>query len=292
MKTKKRILGIDMGGTSIKAGIIENGNLVEALSVPTPAKASSLEVINTLEDFISGFDPSSIEAIGIGVPTIVDVEKGIVYNATNIKDWKEVHLKQILEEHFGIPVFVNNDANCFVAGEKHFGKAKGYKSVVGLILGTGLGAGLIINDRLYEGRNCGAGELGNIQFKDRNFEYYCCGQYFRDELKIPAHEASRLASEGNSEAIEMYRAFGMNLGKFLQAVVYAYDPQLIVFGGSVSKAYRLFSESMFQSLAEGFIFPNSLKKLEIEVSEMENIAIYGAASLIYEGSYSTPIILA
>jgi glucokinase len=282
MTEAKKILGIDMGGTNIRAGLIENGKLGKVLSIPTPANSSREVVLDELSRLISKFVKEPFDAIGIGVPTVVDVERGVVYNATNIKDWVDVPLKAILEEKFNVPVFVNNDANCFVAGEKHFGKAKGFKSVVGLVLGTGLGTGLIMNNQLYEGRNCGAGEIGNLPYLENNYEYYCCGQYFKDELKIPAHEVSRLASEGDSQALKYFETFGFHLGKFLQAILYAYDPELIVFGGSVSKAYRFFNQSMFTSLKEGFIFPNSLENLKIEVSELENAAIYGAASLVLE----------
>jgi glucokinase len=282
MNRRERIIGVDMGGTNIRAGVVEKGILVEVVKVTTPAESSKDEVVEAVAELILKLDPASVSAIGIGVPTIVDVEKGIVYNATNIKDWIDVPLKAILEEKFNIPVFVNNDANCFVAGEKHFGKAKGFKSVVGLVLGTGLGTGLIMNNQLYEGRNCGAGEIGNLPYLENNYEYYCCGQYFKDELKIPAHEVFRLACEGDSQALKHFETFGFHLGKFLQAILYAYDPELIVFGGSVSKAFRFFNQSMFTSLKEGFIFPNSLENLKIEVSELENAAIYGAASLVLE----------
>ncbi|MDP4278824.1 MAG: ROK family protein [Bacteroidota bacterium] len=281
MKTQQRILGIDMGGTSIRAGLVENGLLGEVLSIPTPADALAHEVVEAIAGLISSFCLSTVDAIGIGVPTIVDVNKGIVYNATNIKDWKEVPLKHLLEDRFHLPVFINNDANCFVSGELFFGKAKGYHSVVGLVLGTGLGAGLIINGRLYEGNNCGAGELGNLPFREHTYEYYCSGQYFRDELNVPAYEVSRLAGQNDQEALQLFETFGTNLGKFMQAVLYAYDPQLIIFGGSVSNAFPFFREAMFRSLKEGFIFQHSLDHLSVVVSELDHIAVYGAASLAF-----------
>jgi glucokinase len=282
MTEAKRILGIDIGGTNIRAGLIENGELDKVFSVATPADASQKVVLDTIIDLISRFNSLSLDAIGIGVPTLVDVEKGIVYNATNIKEWKIVPLKSIIEEKFRIPVFINNDANCFVVGENHFGKAKGYKSVVGLVLGTGLGVGLIINNQLYEGRNCGAGEICNLPYLDHNYEYYCCGQYFKDEFKLPAREAFLLANQGIQTALLMFEGFGNHLGKFMQAILYSYDPEIIVLGGSVTCSYPFFKESMFRSMADGFIFPISLENLRIEVSELENIALYGAASLVYE----------
>jgi glucokinase len=83
----------------------------------------------------------------------VDVEKGIVYSVINIPSWHEVPLKQILEDRFGLPVFVNNDANCFAMGELYYGSGRGYRHLVGLIVGTGLGAGIVVNGRLYSGAN-------------------------------------------------------------------------------------------------------------------------------------------
>ncbi|HNW51173.1 MAG TPA: ROK family protein [Prolixibacteraceae bacterium] len=279
---KSKIIGVDMGGTNIRAGLIENGVLGQIVKTATPSDSSGEEVIETLVELVAALDPTSAEAIGIGVPTIVDIERGIVYNATNIKNWKEVPLKQILENRLGIPVFVNNDANCFAAGEKYFGKAKGYSSVVGLVLGTGLGTGLILNDRLYEGKNCGAGEMCNLPYLNRNYEYYSCGQFFKDELKTTAHEVYDQAVSGDPMALKYFETFGFHLGKFIQAILYAYDPQLIVFGGSVTQAFPFFSPAMYCSMEEGFIFPNSLKNLKIEISELENVAIYGAASLVFE----------
>jgi glucokinase len=282
MAEAEKILGVDMGGTNIRAGLIENGKLDKVLSVATPANAPQEIVLDSLFGLISRFDTLTVEAISLGIPSVIDIEKGIVYNATNIKEWKAVPLKTILEEKFHVPVFVNNDANCFVAGEKHFGKAKGFKSVVGLVLGTGLGTGLIINNQLYEGRNCGAGEICNLPYLEHNYEYYCCGQYFKDELKISAYDVFQLASEGDQNAKLMFGSFGWHLGKFMQAILYAYDPELIVFGGSVSLSFPFFKEAMYRSLNDGFIFPNSLKNLKIEVSELQNAAIYGAASLVLE----------
>ena len=119
-----------------------------------------------------------VTGIGVGVPSVVDTEKGIVYGVQNIPSWQEVYLKEFLENKYNLPTYVNNDANCFAAGEKYFGKAKEYENAVGLIIGTGLGAGLILNDRLYSGTNCGAGEFGTISFRGHNYEYYCSGQYF------------------------------------------------------------------------------------------------------------------
>src|SRR5690606_24955530 len=112
------------------------------------------------------------------VPSVVDVDKGIVYDVQNIPSWKEVPLKAIMEERYGVPVQVNNDANCFALGEKYFGQGRDSKAFIGLTLGTGLGAGIILNDKLYAGPNCGAGEFGMVPYLDYHYEYYASGQFF------------------------------------------------------------------------------------------------------------------
>ena len=279
MENTKHILGIDMGGTSIKAGLIKNGLIADYKSVPTPALAPKEEVLEALLNLIREFDLTGVEAIGIGVPTVVDVKAGIVYNATNIKSWDEVHLKAYLGERLTISTLVNNDANCFAVAEKYYGKAKGIENIVGIILGTGLGVGLVINNKLFEGRNCGAGELGNLSYQEHNYEYYCSGQFFQDEHNGRGEEFMKQAAAGDAVALKIFQELGHHIGKFLQAVLYAYDPECIVFGGSVAQAFPLFSEAMYESLAEGFLFPNSLKSLDIQCSELQHSGIYGAASL-------------
>ncbi len=279
MKKTQTILGIDMGGTSIKAGLIKAGAIAEYKSVPTPAAASKNEVLETLLNLIRDFDLTDVEAIGIGVPTVVDVKAGIVYNATNIKSWDEVHLKAYLEEHLNISTLVNNDANCFAVAEKYYGNAQGVENIVGIVMGTGLGVGLVINNKLFEGRNCGAGELGNLSYREHNYEYYCSGQFFQDEHHGRGEEFMKQAAAGDAAALQIFQELGYHIGKFLQAVLYAYDPDCIVLGGSVVNAYPLFAEAMHKSLAEGFLFPNSLKNLEIQCSDLQHSGIYGAASL-------------
>ena len=277
-----KIVGLDLGGTSIRAGLVNDFEIENLVSAATPAKGTEVEVLEAIEKVVSEFVSLGFEAIGVGVPSVVDVVKGIVYDVTNIPSWKEVYLKDFLEDKFKVPVYVNNDANCFAAGEKHFGKGKQVKSLVGITLGTGLGIGLVFNNHLYEGRNCGAGELCNVPYLDHNYEYYCSGQFFKDELKVSGKAIAKLAAQGNVEALSMFKQLGFHLGKFMQTVIYAYDPEMVVLGGSVASSFTYFKESMMQSLREGFIFPKSLENFKIELSELENMAIFGAASLVLD----------
>ena len=272
------ILGIDLGGTNIRVGLIENDELVRVERLEIKNNCSEEEIIGDIISSINKYDIACVEGIGIGVPSVVDIEKGIVYDVQNIPSWKEVHLKDILESKFKIPVYLNNDANCFAVGEKYFGKVKEFKNIVGLIIGTGLGSGLIINNRLYAGNNCGAGEFGMVPFKEYNYEYYCSGQFFKNKYNISGEECYEKATANNFKALEIFTEYGVNLGEAIKMILYTFDPQVIVLGGSVSKSYRFFKDEMWKTI-KSFAYPKSVDKIKIEVSEKNHIAVLGAAAL-------------
>jgi glucokinase len=274
------ILGIDLGGTNVRAGLVEDDKIIKIESLSLKKNCSAEDVLKDIYSLVDHFSGEEILGIGVGVPSVVDIEKGIVYDVQNIPSWKEVPLRDLLKEKCNVPVYINNDANCFAAGEKYFGKTKSYKNIVGLILGTGLGAGIIINNKLYEGRNCGAGEFGMIPYKNKNFEYFCSGHYFTDEFVTTGKDLFIRAKKGDAAAIEIFSMFGTNLGEVIKVIMYSYDPEVIVLGGSVSKAYEFFEPEMRKSISE-FAYSNSIKNLKIEVSEIENISVLGAAALYY-----------
>lgn len=278
------LIGIDLGGTNVRAACILDDEIEEMISEPISGKENAESIIDQIKEMISNLWNSNIEAIGIGVPSVVDVEKGIVYDVQNIPSWKEVPLKEILEVEFGRPVFINNDANCFALGEKYFGEAKNYKSVVGLILGTGFGSGLILNNTLYSGNNCGAGEVGMLPYKDSIFEHYCSGQFFEIHKKTTGQELFNRAQKGDEEALSAYNEFGTHLGNAVKVIMYAYDPQVIVLGGSVSKAFSFFHKSMFKAM-EDFAYPNSIRNLKIKTTERESVAVLGAAALALDHQF-------
>ena len=274
------ILGIDLGGTNVRIGLVENDSLVKVESFPTNKNGDAISILDDIYRLIDHFSNEKISAIGVGVPSVVNVEKGIVYDVQNIPSWKEVHLKDLLKKKFKIPVYINNDANCFVCGEKYFGKAKKYKNVLGLIIGTGLGAGIIINEELYAGKNCGAGEFGMIQFKDKSYEYYCSGQFFINEYHTTGEELFKRAENGEKKALKIFSEFGSNLGEAIKTIMYSLDPEIIILGGSVSMSFKYFKDKMYKSL-NNYYYSRAIDKLEIQVSEIKNIAILGAASLCY-----------
>lgn len=161
-------------------------------------------------------------------------------------------------------------------GEKYFGKGRGAKNLVGLIIGTGLGAGIIINDKLYEGSNCGAGEFGMIPFKDDILETYCSGQYFRKFYNVSGID---LYKKNNKQTSRIFAGFGKNIAEAIKIILYSYDPEIIILGGSVSKSYPLFRTAMLEGLAD-FAYSRTIKNLKIYVSGLKYPGVLGAAGLV------------
>ncbi|MCG6914152.1 ROK family protein [bacterium BMS3Abin03] len=277
----KTIIGVDLGGTNIRVGKIYNDKVTDLYTRQISSTGIEQKVIDEIITSIKKIFNNSILGIGVGVPSVVDVEKGIVYDVQNIPAFRKVYLKDILEKEFKVPVYINNDANCFVVGEKYFGAGKNYKDIVGLILGTGLGSGIYTNDKLYMGANCGAGEFGMISYKDSNYEDYCCGQFFIKKNNTTGEDIYRKAVNGDNDALEIFNEFGYHVGNAISAIVLSVDPEIIILGGSVSKAYDYFKNSLNMAL-DTFPYQNSIKRLKIVVSKLKQVSILGAAALYFE----------
>lgn len=273
------VIAVDVGGTNIRAGRLDQDQIMVQKSIPLRDKDVLQKTLDQLTALIRSVMDRNVTGIGIGVPSVVDLESGIVTDVTNIPSWKRVELKRILEEEFQLPVRVNNDVNCFILGEHRHGVVKGFGNVVGLAMGTGLGGGIIINNELYSGRNCGAGEFGLVPYLDDNIEGYCSSWFFQNKYNTTALSAFQKANEGDPEALKSWREFGTHMGNAVKTVIYTYDPEAIVLGGSLSNAYNFFKESMAETM-NTIAFPESVKRLKLFVSDNSNIALLGAASLV------------
>jgi glucokinase len=275
------VIGIDLGGTNVRCGLV-NENAVSAIhSKRINSQASVEEVMQDIFALTDQLINGSVNAIGIGVPSVVDLEQGIVYDVQNIPSWKKVPLKKWMEERYQRPVIVNNDANCFALGEHYYGKGKDQRSMIGLTIGTGLGAGIIIHNKLYAGANCGAGEFGMVEYLDKFYEYYACGQFFQNVYHIDGEVVFKKAATGDAEAISMYGEMGTHLGNAIKTILYTYDIGLIILGGSVRQAYPYFSENMWKRI-HTLVYPRSAERLQVKISELENSGILGAAALYYD----------
>lgn len=282
----KMLIGVDLGGTNVRSGLVSGQEIVKIDTDRLQSKGNEAAVIEQVINSISRVINPEVEAIGIGVPGILDSKAGIVYDVQNIPSWKAVPLKDILEQRFQIPVLMNNDANCFAAGEWYYGKGKEKNNLTGLILGTGVAAGLICEGKLYEGRNCGAGEFGMIPYLDHNYEFYCSGNFFSHFYQSSGEEISKRAASGDPAALLIFQEYGKHLSWLIKTILYAVDPEMIVMGGSVSKAFPYFQATLMAQLQD-FPYQPVIKNIQITPSEIDNIAILGAAALYFnQKSYS------
>ncbi|MDV7137712.1 ROK family protein [Maribacter sp. TH_r10] len=274
------IVGVDIGGTSIGAGCIVNKEIVKTHSLPTGAERTAEEILETLYEVIEKVMLPETKAIGVGVPGLINAGKGEIVKISNIPAWNGLGLVEKLSSRFNIPVYIENDANCFALGEKHFGKGQKFDNMVAVALGTGVGGGIIINNKLHSGLFGGAGEVGHMPYKDSIFEAYCGSGFFNKINNITGKELFDKAMEGDENALALFNEFGHHIGKLVTTIMYILAPDAIIFGGSISKSFPLFKEGIQEEVAE---FPFDVMKdiITIEQSELDDIAILGAAGLYY-----------
>ena len=276
-----KIIGVDVGGTKIATGQVSGEKIIRQFSVPTPFDRPQVEVVNAVIQAIEEVYDTGVKGIGIGVPGLVDLKEQRVLDVVNIPSWDSVPLAELISDYFNKPVYVNNDANCFALGEKYFGKGKPYANFVGVTIGTGLGAGIIINNHLYSGRLCGAGEFGCIYYRDQNIEAYASGQFMKDK-GIDGKVLFKRASIGDPVALKVFETLGQHIGHAVANILFALAPEAIIFGGSVSKAFKFFGDSMMEFLEDNFPYRRLYHQLAIEVSDTEESGILGASSLVLD----------
>lgn len=271
-------LGIDIGGTTINFGLVEGSKVVKKVQIPSfPSKATLDDTLLYLGDRAELLLIPSVEKIGIGVPSITDPVRGIVYNAVNIPSWDVVPLKDTMEERFGIPVMVNNDANCYALGAAKI-LEKNYPALVCVTLGTGTGVGIVLDGKVYSGTHCGAGEIASIPYNGKDYESFCSKKFFTAAGTDPK-SMCKAAENGDVRALDLFNEFGCHLGEFLSVVMYAYDADCIVIGGGIARSFHLFKDAMWDTLRARYPYEKALEDLVITPIAEEDTALIGAASL-------------
>jgi glucokinase len=271
-------VGVDLGGTQVRAASVTDNRMGPVAARLVRAQGTSEEVFDDLCAAIDAVVDERVEGIGVGVPSLVEAESGTILDTTNIPSWKRVPLRPRLEARYGCPVRIDNDANCFALGERYFGEGHDCDNFVGLIIGTGLGAGIVSNGRLHSGVSCGAGEFGLIPYLDGVVEQYASGQFFR-RFGREGGELAEAAERGDAEALRIFVEYGRHLGFVVSVILYALAPRRIILGGSVSRSFPHFREALLAAL-DGFAYPSVRDALELAVSKVEHGAILGAASLL------------
>lgn len=287
-----KLLGLDIGGTkcAVVSGVSDGKGGIEILSrifFPTETEKGVENTFRNLYDAIdktledNKWKPEDVAAMGISCGGPLDTRKGIVMSPPNLPGWDNIPMVKMLEDRYGIRTRIQNDANACALAEWQFGAGRGFDNVVFLTFGTGMGSGLILDGRLYEGTNGNAGEVGHMRLepdgpigfrKAGSFEGFCSGgglaqmgrkaaqQAFNEGRKvlfaptpedipsISAKSIAQAAYAGDPVAREIFRNCGEHLGKALSVIVDIINPDVIVIGSIYLRHQDLLEEAMRKEL--------------------------------------------
>lgn len=310
------LIGVDLGGTQIRAGLfMENGELIERVNTLTKAEEGPSAVIkritalveNVMDKIVRSEGKQSILGIGIGSPGPLDVFEGTILSPPNLHGWVNIPLRSILETHFQLPVFLNNDANAAALGEYYFGAGKGKKNVVYMTISTGVGTGVIDNGHLLLGDNGSSAEVGHMTLNPHGpmcgcgnrgcLEAYASGtgivnrtiealkqssvsSLLKNKKSLTSKdvfEAAKLDDPLAKEIVEETREY---LGAGLLNVIHLYNPEMIIFGGGVSKAGNYLLQPSIEFAKEKAMKPLA-DKLQFTMAQLgDDVGLVGAAALV------------
>lgn len=281
------ILGFDIGGT--KCAVVTasyDGAEIRVLKKEMLATDHSIGAYEMIDRMIEAADrliECKPDKIGISCGGPLDSKRGVIIAPPNLPRWDNVEIVKYIEEHYNSPVKLQNDANACALAEWKFGAGVGCENMIFLTFGTGLGAGLILDGRLYEGTNGNAGEIGHLRLKEEgpigygkngSFEGFCSGGglaqlgyikaleciksgtyplYFKEGMSqndITAKSIADAAAKGDPTAREVYRISGKYLGKGLSMLIDILNPEKIVIGSIFARNQALFCEAMKKEIAK------------------------------------------
>jgi len=304
---KKFIICIDLGGTNLKVALLDLNYKIkdrEILSTRSFKEKDDLilGILHSVTRFIkyNNLSKAQILGVGLGLPGPVDARAGIVHFFPNIPGWREVRLRDILRKKLSLPVYLDNDAKLMTLAEHKLGAAKGYRNVLCMTLGTGIGGGIIINNKLYRGFNNAAGEIGHLPINEKAGAPCNCGRYgcleayvgnqrIIKEAKrvfkraITLEELSWLALKHNRLAVDIWRKTGSHLGFALAGVVNLLNLDAIVIGGGVAGAGNVLFENIKQALLRQAMSVQA-RHVKLFKAKLGNEAgLIGAAIMVREG---------
>ncbi len=284
-------IGVDIGGTKcavVKADV--EGNIIEKIRFETSDFKTTIDnIVNAVKSF------GEAEAIGISCGGPLDSKRGVIMSPPNLPGWDDVEIVKMLEETTGIKAYLQNDANACALAEWQHGAGKGTQNMIFLTFGTGMGAGLILNGRLYEGTNGNAGEVGHIRLcnsgpvgygKAGSFEGFCSGGGIARQARaqaetllarketvsycngkedldnITAKRVAECAQNGHRDALDIYVKCGKKLGKALAVLIDVLNPERIVIGSIYERSGELLKDAMHEVLKKECL-PQTLEVCEI-----------------------------
>ncbi len=281
------LAGVDIGGT--KCAVVlgnQDGDRIRLLdkrrfSTPASFAATMEQIIATLAGLLEAHSAAALEGIGISCGGPLDSQAGLILSPPNLPGWDRVNVVAPLAEHFGVPVALQNDANACALAEWRWGAGQGCRNMIFLTFGTGMGAGLILDGRLFTGTNDLAGEVGHIRLapdgplgygKAGSFEGFCSGGGIAHLAQARAHaaiEAGQLpaycptladlpgvtaetvalaAGEGDPAALAVYHTAGEMLGRGLAILIDILNPERIVIGSIFLRQRALLEPVMLEAL--------------------------------------------
>jgi len=264
-------IGVDVGGTFTKAALTNSaGRILSQEKISSRGFSRKAYFAARLDAVLealcgqAGCRRRDVRAVGIGVPGPVDFNHGRVLSLTNIRGWVHFPLAQFLKKRLGVPVFVENDANCMALAESRRGAARGAAHVLCVTLGTGVGGGLILDNKIYRGPFFLGGEVGHIPVSAEGPACSCGGSGCLERFvgnaalahrarrlfkkDIPLEEISRRARKGDRRCQVFWRETGDIIGRALAGVVNTCSPEVIVLGGGVAAAGRVLLSAVAVSL--------------------------------------------
>jgi len=306
-------IGVDVGGTKIAAGVVdEKGSIVEMVKRPTPA-ANASGTIDAISDAIRELlTRHDVDAVGIGAAGFIEESRSSVMFAPNLA-WREEPVARQVEERTGKTVFVENDANAAVWAETKLGAGRGHDHVILITIGTGIGAGVVLNGQLYRGRWGMAGEPGHYRVVPDGrlcgcgnrgcWEQYASGSALAAEARdfarrspggavrllqlaggtvegITGHEVTVAAREGDAAALRCFEIIGRWLGEGLADLAAILDPGCFVLGGGVSEAGDLFLDRVREAFDHGLTGRQFRPHASVVLAELgPDAGLIGAADL-------------
>ena len=304
----RTIISVDIGGTQLRSAAYKQDQREPFAQKRVKTKASEPDTFGRLVKLIEEiwFKAEKVAAIGVSSPGPVDPHTGVIMFAPNIKEWRDFPIAEKLMRHFGVPAYLDNDANLAGLAEWKFGAGRGHHNVLYLTISTGVGGGVIINDRLLQGYHGLAGELGHTTVQEGgplcgcgqrgHLESYSSGtgieRFVADQLKAgrvsvlhsnkknSAFDISEAARQGDALSIEAYQIAGKYLGIGVANFLHVFDPSVVIFGGGVSQSGPLLFDSFEASLKERVIHPRYLEGLVITGVELgDDSGLLGARAL-------------
>ncbi|MFA5858310.1 MAG: ROK family protein [Elusimicrobiota bacterium] len=290
---KKYIVGVDLGGTKVAAAVFNRtGKIIGArVKLPTEKRFGKHSLLQSIYNTINmairdaGIKINMVEGIGLGSPGPLDIESGRLLTPINLKPLHGFNLRRCFENKYKVPVRLQNDANIFVLGEAVYGAGKKCKIVYGVTLGTGLGSGLVIDKKVYNGATGNAAEIWCLPYKSGIIEDYVSGRGIKNifrkltNMDVEPSIIAERARDGHKMAIYTWKLFGKHLAYALSCAVEVVDPEIVVVGGSVSKQYTLFFPSMKKWMSYYLRYLPQKNVKVVPATLGSDSAVVGAAAL-------------